>query len=78
MRTRERRPAPRRLRVRQRRGGIGELGYCGELCDCSGDYFEPTLVCDEFEDENFEKAFGRKGVCTDAELVIGEAIGCAK
>jgi hypothetical protein len=57
-------------------GGIGDLGFCGELCDCSGDCIEPTFVCDAFSDANLERAFGRKGVCTPPELVIHRALPC--
>jgi hypothetical protein len=58
-------------------GAIGDLGYCGELCDCSDDCIEPTFVCDAFDDEVLERAFGRKGVCTARELVTTRTLDCA-
>jgi hypothetical protein len=57
-------------------GGIGDLGYCAELCDCNDDCIEPTFVCDAFNDTKLESAFGRKGVCTPPELVINHPLGC--
>jgi len=57
-------------------GAIGDLGYCGELCDCNDDCIEPSFVCDAFEDESLEAAFGRLGVCTDPELVLTRALAC--
>ena len=57
-------------------GGIGDLGYCGELCDCSDDCLEPTFLCDAFADANLEGAFGRQGVCTDPSLLVNNEISC--
>jgi hypothetical protein len=57
-------------------GGIGDVGYCGELCDCSADCIEPTFVCDAFDDETLEQAFGRLGVCTDPQLVTTRELVC--
>jgi hypothetical protein len=57
-------------------GGIGDVGYCAELCDCSDDCIEPTFVCDAFDDAGLEAAFGRKGVCTATELVIKRVLAC--
>jgi hypothetical protein len=59
-------------------GSIGDVGYCGELCDCSEDCFEPAFVCDSFDDANLERTFGRKGVCTAPELVLRRALSCSK
>ena len=59
-------------------GGIGDLGFCAELCDCDGDCIEPSFVCDAFEDVKLESAFARKGVCTDPALVIKHSLACAK
>jgi len=57
-------------------GGIGDLGYCAELCDCNGDCTETSFVCDAFDDANLEAAFARKGVCTPAELVVNRPLPC--
>jgi len=57
-------------------GGIGDVGYCGELCDCNADCIEPTFVCDAFDDETLEQAFGREGVCTDPQLVTTRELVC--
>jgi hypothetical protein len=57
-------------------GGLGDLGYCGELCDCKDDCTDPNAVCDAFEDADLENAFGRKGVCTAAKLVMKHALAC--
>src|SRR5262249_38376803 len=40
-------------------GTVGDLGYCGELCDCNDDCIEPTFVCDAFDNVDLERAFGR-------------------
>jgi hypothetical protein len=57
-------------------GSIGDLGYCAELCDCSEDCVEPTFVCDAFSDAVLSDSFGRKGICTDPALVLGEVLAC--
>jgi hypothetical protein len=57
-------------------GTVGDLGYCGELCDCNGDCRDPAFVCDAFDDANLQRAFGRAGVCTPPDLVIHGAIPC--
>ena len=76
MRTGQRRPAPRRLRVPDEGGAIADVGYCAELCDCNADCIEPTFVCDTFDDEPLERAFGRKGVCTAPEFVAARELVC--
>ena len=58
-------------------GGISDLGYCAELCDCNDDCIEPTFVCDEL-DETLRKVFGRGGVCTDPALVLARELACEK
>lgn len=57
-------------------GGIGDLGYCGEICGCNGDCSESSFVCDAFDDAALEKAYGGKGVCTPRALVINRALAC--
>jgi hypothetical protein len=57
-------------------GGIGDLGFCGELCDCSGDCSDPTFVCDAFAAGDLATAFARQGVCTPPALVQNRAIAC--
>jgi hypothetical protein len=59
-------------------GSVGDLGYCGELCDCTDDCVEPTFVCDPFKDASLGRAFGRKGVCTDRNLALQEPLACGK
>jgi hypothetical protein len=58
-------------------GTIGDLGYCGELCDCNDDCIEPTFVCDAFDNADLERAFGRKGACTSPELVLARQLVCS-
>jgi hypothetical protein len=58
--------------------GVGDLGYCGELCDCTGDCSEPSFVCDAFDDPTLERVFARKGVCTDSSLVVGRPLPCKR
>jgi hypothetical protein len=58
-------------------GGIADVGYCGELCDCDDDCIEPSFVCDAFDDENLERSFGRLGVCTDPALVTNRKLPCS-
>ena len=58
-------------------GGLGDLGYCGELCDCTADCTAPGFVCDAF-DASLERAFGRKGVCTPPSLIVSRALDCSK
>ena len=57
-------------------GSIGDLGYCGELCDCNDDCVEPSFVCDAFSSASLSNAFGRKGVCTPPELVLNRPLPC--
>ena len=57
-------------------GSIGDLGYCGELCDCNDDCIEPTFVCDAFSSTDLSTTFGRKGVCTPPELVLNRPLPC--
>lgn len=57
-------------------GGIGDVGFCGELCDCDDDCIEPSFVCDAFDDPVLEQSFERKGVCTDPSLATTHALSC--
>lgn len=50
--------------------GAGDVGYCGQLCDCNDDCLNPTAKCLSFaalELEDFETFYGRKGYCGTAE-----------
>lgn len=58
-------------------GGLGDLGYCGELCDCNADCSETSFVCDAFDDATLDRAFGRKGVCTPPSLVVNRPLPCS-
>ena len=47
----------------------GDLGYCGQLCDCNDDCRNPTAKCLSFAAirlSAFETAYGRKGYCGTA------------
>jgi hypothetical protein len=57
-------------------GEIGDMGYCSQLCDCDQQCFAPEAICDLFEDENLEAAFGRQGVCVLSDLAIGDGLPC--
>lgn len=59
-------------------GAVGDLGYCGELCDCSEDCGGERLVCSAFSQEALAIAFGRKGHCTSAGAVTGEVVRCVR
>jgi hypothetical protein len=59
-------------------GSIGDLGYCAELCDCKDDCVESMFECDAFDNPTLESSFGRKGVCTPPELVLGHPIACQR
>lgn len=45
--------------------GPGDLGSCGQLCDCNDDCKDPALVCAPWSENAAanEKNFGRKGYC---------------
>lgn len=42
-------------------GGVGDVGLCTKLCDCSADCANPDMKC--FGNPNAEAALGRKGIC---------------
>jgi hypothetical protein len=50
--------------------GVGDLGYCGALCDCDGDC-APNLVCESFGDPQVESFFQKKGYCIPADGATG-------
>jgi hypothetical protein len=48
----------------------GDLGYCGQLCDCNDDCLNPTAKCLSFAAvglSDYETAYGRKGYCGTAD-----------
>jgi hypothetical protein len=45
-------------------GGLGDLGYCAQLCDCDDDCAHEQLVCESFADESVRAALGHQGLCT--------------
>lgn len=57
-------------------GGIGDVGYCAELCDCPSDCKNASDVCDPFNNANLEAAFGHRGVCTAPSLAINAPAVC--
>jgi len=59
-----------------RGGGIGDVGYCAQLCDCPDDCGSPTQVCDPFQDDVLESTLGRSGTCTAPELALHEPLIC--
>jgi len=44
--------------------GLGDLGSCGQLCNCNGDCLNPELICVSLENADFERALGRPGYCS--------------
>lgn len=42
--------------------GPGDLGTCGQLCDCNSDCLNDTLIC--LADDNLAAGTGRAGYCT--------------
>ena len=57
-------------------GGIGDVGFCGELCDCEVACGHPDAVCDGFADAELVRVFGRAGACVPEELALGERLTC--
>jgi hypothetical protein len=45
-------------------GGLGDLGYCAQLCDCDDDCAHEQLVCETFANESVRTALGHQGLCT--------------
>ncbi len=57
-------------------GSIGDLGYCGELCDCNDDCSHPKSVCDPFTEATRE-LLGRAGVCAPSSGAEGvQGVDC--
>lgn len=64
--------------------GIGDGGFCGELCDCDDDCSNPGFVCSEFADvphlnspwaEPVVTNGGRVGLCVDGDAAVGGSPG---
>jgi hypothetical protein len=51
--------------------GFGDLGSCGQLCDCNSGCSNPAMVCEPFGNAATESFFQRKGYCTDPLLDDG-------
>ena len=45
-------------------GGLGDLGYCAQLCDCDDDCAHEKFLCETFTDESVRTALGHQGLCT--------------
>ena len=50
----------------------GDLGFCGQLCDCDGDCRNPDFVCETFS-STFRAQFGRAGACSPAKDLSTDA-----
>lgn len=57
-------------------GSIGDVGFCGQLCDCDDDCIEIDYLCDAFNDVILETSFGRKGVCVPLSAAISGGLSC--
>lgn len=57
-------------------GGIGDVGLCAPLCECSGDCPDPDAVCDPLDDDVLRGAFGAAGLCVPAALAMGTPLDC--
>lgn len=55
-------------------GGIGDIGYCAELCDCDADCAHPEGRCDPFQSEAVRDLVGKAGVC--APTSSGDRLEC--
>lgn len=44
-------------------GGIGDLGYCGQLCNCDNDCGSPDFVCIKLGNSTLESFLGKTGFC---------------
>jgi hypothetical protein len=56
-------------------GGVGDTGYCAELCDCPSDCRDKSDICDPLG-TSLAGAFGRHGVCAAPALALGAPITC--
>lgn len=56
-------------------GTIGDIGYCGELCDCNDECTAPSAICAAFADATLENVFGHLGSCAPAGAA-GEGLPC--
>ena len=57
-------------------GGVGDVGHCGQLCDCADDCAHAQAVCDPFNDATLERTLGRKGTCTSPAMSIHPSLSC--
>lgn len=53
-------------------GSIGDVGFCGQLCNCNDECTHPDAVCDPFIDEEIMRLVDAAGTCVSA-LVEGSA-----
>jgi hypothetical protein len=53
-------------------GGLGDLGYCAELCDCDDDCSHKDFVCEAFPNASLRTDLGHQGICTAPVDSIGE------
>ncbi len=54
--------------------GVGDLGACGQLCNCDDECRSPAFRCVAHDSAQFEQATGKAGICSDP--AIGRAIPC--
>jgi hypothetical protein len=45
-------------------GGLGDLGYCAELCNCDDDCNHEAFICEAFPKESLKAELGFQGICT--------------
>jgi hypothetical protein len=46
--------------------GVGDVGACGQLCDCDSDCHNPADVCNSLAGTNYDTVTGRAGYCAPA------------
>jgi hypothetical protein len=64
-----------------RSGGIRDVGFCGELCNCSAECTHPDTYCEAFPDSRLRDKTGRAGRCQPRSAdedagVMDELDGC--
>ncbi|RPI58837.1 MAG: hypothetical protein EHM50_10080 [Lysobacterales bacterium] len=45
--------------------GVGDVGSCGQLCNCNSDCLNSALVCESFGNVQAESFYQKKGFCSD-------------
>jgi hypothetical protein len=57
--------------------GIGDYGYCDQLCDCPSDCRAPGFECVQLS-SSYTSRFGRAGMCRPPGVSGGTKIECSK